>query len=161
MTDTPPDTPAPEIRFYHLQNTALTDAVVQLLAVCTGRGWNAGVVSDSAEFLQAVDGGLWGNGADFVPHAVAGDMHNGRYDVMQSVLLSPTPNAINTPQVVFVVGGGDYSRADFGGVPLICHVFDGRDGDSVTHARGLWKKYDGAGECLTYWQQENGKWNKK
>ena len=168
MTDTPQST-QPEIRFYHLQGTDMSHALGTLLDVCVSRDWRALVVSNRGDYLQALDTYLWGHngGESFLAHSIAGSMDKGAHDAMHPILLSGTVVDTNNPYALFMLHGSDSddfapsSAGQFAGAELVCRVFDGMDTDSVEHARDLWKKYDDAGNHLTYWQQESGKWVKK
>ena len=160
MTDSTPNL-SPEIRFYHLQGTDMSHALGALLDVCITRNWRALVVSDNDGYLHSLDGYLWGHngGESFLAHSVVGSIDNGAHDGMHPILLGDAVVDTNNPYALFMLHGSDSD--DFAGAELICRVFDGADTDSVEHARTLWKKYDDAGNHLTYWQQESGKWVKK
>lgn len=147
-----------EIRFYHLQQTPVDGALMNLLSVCVQRGWNALVVSDNDVFLQNIDDTLWQQDG-FIPHAIIGKMNNGDCDSLNPILLGNTVCDINTPYVLFLLHGVDTD--DFAGASVVCHLFDGQEGESVDFARNLWKKYGDGGHYLTYWQQENKTWVKK
>lgn len=152
-----------EIRFYHLKHTSVEAALVRLLSVCVNRGWHALVVSDSDAFLETIDATLWLQ-EDFIPHAVAGQMHQGKYDALNPILLCNTLCNDNNPHALFLLHEADTNSEDkdnFVGAGLVCHLFDGRDGDNVNTARTFWKRYLDRGYHLTYWQQDNKTWVKK
>ena len=154
------DNKQPEIRFYHLVGTDMSDAIAKLLHVCMGRDWRAVVVSDNDAYLQSLDGYLWGYGDNtFLAHSRAGSIKGGECDNVHPILLSNGVTGTNSPYALFMTHTSDTD--DFSGAELICRMFEGHDEVSVNHARVLWKRYADAGYHLTYWQQEGGSWVKK
>jgi DNA polymerase-3 subunit chi len=43
----------------------------------------------------------------------------------------------------------------------VCILFDGLDGEALSHARGQWKALTDAGCAARYWSEESGKWEEK
>jgi DNA polymerase-3 subunit chi len=44
--------------------------------------------------------------------------------------------------------------------PVVILLFDGRDEDQLTAARGQWTTLKGAGAALSYWREGPGGWEK-
>lgn len=146
-----------EIRFYHLQRTALDVALPQLLEKVLERDWRAVVITGSPERVQALNTQLWTYGRDsFLPHGTAEDGHAG----LQPVWLTDEDENPNQATVLFLVDGAESEKTD--GYELCCTLFDGNDEDAVTRARTHWRHYKDQGHALTYWQQnERGQWEQK
>ena len=146
-----------EIRFYHLQRTALEMALPQLLEKVIERGWRAVVMAESPERVAALNTQLWTYGNDsFLPH---GSVEDGNSS-LQPIWLTHENENPNEASVIFLVDG-----AEVDGVAqydLCCDLFDGNDSDSVARARVRWKQFSDQGFALTYWQQnEQGHWGDK
>ena len=59
------------------------------------------------------------------------------------------------------VAGGDVTAEEVTNLDRVCILFDGHDGNALTHARGQWKALTEAGCNAQYWAQEDGRWTKK
>ena len=143
-----------EIRFYHLQRTALEMALPQLLEKVIERGWRAVVMAGSPERVAALNTQLWTYGNDsFLPH---GSVEDGNSS-LQPIWLTHENENPNEASVIFLVdGAGADVVAQY---DLCCDLFDGNDSDSVACARVRWKQFNDQGFALTYWQQnELGHW---
>lgn len=143
-----------EVRFYHLQRSALERALPQLLEKTLERDWRAVVIAGSAERVEALNGQLWTYTNDsFLPHGTRREGH----PELQPVWLTDADENPNSATVLFLVDGADSERID--GYDLVCDLFDGRDGTAVEQARTRWRTRKDAGHKLTYWQQdETGRW---
>ena len=146
-----------EVLFYHLDRSALEAVLPQLLEKTLERGWKAVVRTGSDERLRALDAHLWTYRDDsFLPHGPAG--HD--TDVHQPVLLTTGTANPAGANVLFAVDGAAPDGLD--AYQRCVLMFDGRDNDAVTAARGYWKTVSAAGHDVTYWQQnEAGRWEKK
>ncbi|MCB1482579.1 MAG: DNA polymerase III subunit chi [Rhodobiaceae bacterium] len=147
----------PEIFFYHLERQALEQALPLLVEKSLERGWKALVRCGSYERLEALDTALWTYREDsFLPHGR--DSEAGAPD--EPALLTTEAANPNGAHVLFVV---DRAGTDaLNGYERIVYMFDGRDDEALTQARGFWKEAKEAGHDLTYWQQDGrGRWEKK
>ena len=144
-----------EVWFYHLERTALDQALPELLERTLQRGWRALVRSPEAERVEHLDGWLWSYRDDsFLPHGTAGEAHEAR----QPVLLTPAMDAPNAPDVLVLLDGAEPGDLDRYQRCLI--LFDGRDESALANARGRWKSLKGAGLPVSYWKQGERGWEK-
>ena len=144
-----------EVWFYHLERTALDQALPELLERTLARGWRALVRSAAAERIEHLDGWLWSYRDDaFLPHGAAGEAHEDR----QPVLLTTGMEATNAPQVLVLLDGAE--PGDLEGYARCLILFDGRDEAAVATARGRWKTLKGAGLPVAYWKQGERGWEK-
>ena len=144
-----------EVWFYHLERTALDQALPELLERTLARGWRALVRSAAAERIEHLDGWLWSYRDDaFLPHGAAGEAHEER----QPVLLTTGMEAPNGPQVLVLLDGAE--PGDLEGYARCLILFDGRDEAAVATARGRWKTLKGAGLPVAYWKQGERGWEK-
>jgi DNA polymerase III subunit chi len=143
-----------EIGFYHLTRSTLTQALPQLLARTLAAGQRALVFGSNVAVLDALSTALWAQPA-WLPHGSASD---GDAD-LQPIWLSVDAEPLNGARYLFLIEGAetdrikDYERA--------FDMFDGNNPGAVTAARVRWKNAKGAGHTMTYWQQTEGKWQKK
>ena len=146
-----------EVRFYHLQQKTLEQALPQLLEKTLERGWRAVVMAGSEARVEALNGLLWTYTREgFLPHGTKKDGYPDR----QPVWLTDADENPNNANVLFLVDGAESTR--IGEFDLCCEVFDGRDDMAVSGARDHWKLRKESGFDLTYWQQtERGGWEKK
>ncbi|MBL24555.1 MAG: DNA polymerase III subunit chi [Rhodospirillaceae bacterium] len=146
-----------EIRFYHLQQTALEAALPKLLEKVLERDWRAVVMTGSAERVQALNTRLWTYGRDsFLPHGTAEDGNA----ALQPIWLTHEDENPNEATVLFLVDGAESGNTEK--FDLCCTLFDGNDEDAVSRARARWRQYKDQGHELTYWQQnDGGQWEEK
>ena len=147
----------PEILFYHLERQSLEQALPLLVEKSLQRGWRAAIRCGSTERLDALDTALWTYREDsFLPHGR--DSEAGAPE--EPVLLTTGTANANKADVLFIVDRAATGELS-GYVRVVC-MFDGRDEEALTEARGFWKQAKEAGHDLTYWQQDDsGKWQKK
>jgi DNA polymerase III subunit chi len=146
-----------EIRFYHLQRTALEAALPPMLEKTLERGQRAVVMAGSEERVEHLADRLWTyNDRSFLPHGSARDGHAD----MQPVWLTTADENPNGAQVLFLTDGTTSGQvADY---ELCVELFDGNDESAVQAARARWTAYKAAGHRLTYWQQSAaGRWEQK
>jgi len=146
-----------EVWFYHLERTALEQALPELLERTLSKGWRALVRSPDAARLEQFDAWLWTWRDDaFLPHGLASEVHADR----QPVLLSSEPENINTAQALFLID--DAEPGDLAGFERCVVLFDGRDEAALAAARQRWKAITAAGHPASYWRQgaERG-WEKQ
>lgn len=146
-----------EIRFYHLQRTALEAALPPMLEKTLDRGQRAVVMAGSEERIEHLVDHLWTySERGFLPHGSARD---GNAD-LQPVWLTTADENPNAAQVLFLTDGTNSLKvADY---QLCVELFDGNDEAAVQTARERWKNYKDAGYAPTYWQQSAaGRWEQK
>lgn len=146
-----------EIWFYHLEQDSLEKVLPDLLEKTLSRGWRALVRAGSQERLDSLTTHLWVFRADsFLPHGLAKD----GFAEQQPVFLTTDSDNPNNADILFLVDGAE--AGDVAGFKRCVRIFDGRDGDSLEHARAHWKQAVADGFDVTYWQQSaGGKWEKK
>ena len=146
-----------EIRFYHLQRTALEAALPPMLEKTLERGQRAVVMAASDERVEHLTDQLWTySERSFLPHGSARDGNA----AVQPVWLTTADENPNAAQVLFLTDGTRSEKvAEY---QLCVELFDGNDEASVQAARARWKTYKDAGHALTYWQQSAaGRWEQK
>jgi DNA polymerase-3 subunit chi len=150
-----------EVLFYHLERRALEDVLPGLLEKTRERGWKALVRVGSAERMAALDTHLWTyNDHGFLAHGTAADGHAAR----QPIYLTVEDENPNQAEVLFLAGAdpGDWTGDAMKARTRIVLLFDGRDEEALTAARGHWKLAKDAGHDVTYWKESStGKWEKQ
>ncbi len=144
--------------FYHLEQTALDQALPELLDKTLARGWKARVCSPLTERLEHLDGWLWSwRDESFLPHG----LESGPYAERQPVLLAQDPAQNPTgAEALFLLDGAE--PGDLTAYLRCLILFDGRSDAAVAHARSQWKRLKSEGLDLSYWQQTaRGGWEKK
>ena len=146
-----------EVWFYHLERTALDQALPDLLQKTLARGWRALVRSPDAQRIEHLDGWLWSFREDsFLPHGLV-DEPQAR---QQPVLLSTAAENVNEAKALFLLDDAEPGPLDDYERCLI--LFDGRDEETVTAARRRWSALKSRGHPLSYWRQSaEGKWEKQ
>jgi DNA polymerase III subunit chi len=146
-----------EVWFYHLERTALDQALPELLEKTLARGWRAVVRTTVDERVEHLDGWLWSYRDDsFLAHGTAAESMAER----QPILLTTGAENLNSAQAVFLVDGAVAGPLD--GVERCILLFDGRDPEATAEARQRWKAFRDAGHSVSYWRQgaERG-WEKQ
>ena len=146
-----------QIRFYHLQRTALEAALPPMLEKTLERGQRAVVMAGSEERVEQLTDHLWTySERGFLPH---GSTRDGNA-ALQPVWLTTADENPNQAQVLFLTEGTTSRRvAEY---QLCVELIDGNDEAAVQAARERWKNYKDAGHALTYWQQSTaGRWEQK
>ena len=146
-----------EVWFYHLEQTALDQALPDLLEKTLARGWRALVRSPSTARLEHLDAWLWTYRDDaFLAHGLAEEEENQR----QPILLTGGMQNLNTAQAVFLLDDAEPGALEAFKRCIV--MFDGRDDEAVTKARGRWKAIKAAGHPASYWRQSDaGRWEKQ
>ena len=146
-----------EVWFYHLESTALDQALPELLEKTLQRGWRALVRSPGPDRIDHLDGWLWSyRDESFLPHGLADEAEAER----QPVLLTTGADTPNEAQALFLLDGAE--PGDLSAFERCLILFDGRDEAAVKAARGRWKTIKAAGHAVSYWKQsEQGRWEKQ
>jgi len=146
-----------EVWFYHLERTALEQALPSLLERTLARKWRALVRTTAKDRLDHLDAALWSYRDEaFLPHGVEGEPHAER----QPVLLTTDKANTNAAQALFLIDGAEPDDLD--GFERGLVLFDGRDESQVERARGQWKALKTRGINVSYWREsaERG-WEKQ
>jgi DNA polymerase-3 subunit chi len=146
-----------EVLFYQLDRHPLEKVLPGLLERSLERGWRAIVQTGGTERLEALDTLLWTYSEEsFLPH---GGPKEGP-PAMQPVFLTTGEDNPNGAAIRFLVDGADV--AVFDGYARVVYLFDGKDEEARTRARGQWKRAKGSGCEVTFWRQnERGVWQKQ
>jgi DNA polymerase-3 subunit chi len=146
-----------EVWFYHLERTALDQALPELLDRTLKRGWKALVRASSKDRVEHLDGWLWSFRDDsFLPHGCAEEPQAAR----QPVLLTTGLDNPNGAEALFLIDGAE--PGELTGYERCILLFDGRDPAATALARERWKTFRAAGLAVSYWRQgaERG-WEKQ
>lgn len=145
-----------EIWFYHLERSTLDQVLPELLDRTLQKGWRAQVRISDPVLMEQVDERLWLWRDDaFLAHGRADQPHAER----QPILLTAQAANPNGAQALFIVDRSDMDASEPFERCFI--IFDGRDEESLHHARERWKALKQAGANLAYWKQtEQGRWEK-
>src|SRR5262245_8925439 len=137
-----------EIRFYHLQRTALETALPPMLEKTLERGQRAVARAGSKERdEQLTDERRTNSERGSLPPGSARDDNA----ALQPIWLTTADDNPNGAQVLFLTDGTSSRKvADY---QLCVELFDGNDEAAVQAARARWKDYKEARHALTYWQQ--------
>jgi DNA polymerase III subunit chi len=113
-------------------------------------------MAGSAERVDHLDALLWTyDEASFLPHGTARDGTAERHPVW---LTAGEENPNGATMLVLVDGA---RSARLGGYARCCDVFDGNDDAAVAAACQRWREAKAAGHRLVYWEQNQGKWEKR
>jgi DNA polymerase III subunit chi len=146
-----------EVLFYHLRRQPLETVLPTLLEKSLDRGWRVIVQAASDERVEALDAYLWTYREDgFLPHGTykEGDAAE------QPILLTVNDDNANQADVRFLVDGVPLP-ADAQVYRRVVLLFDGEDPDALEAARGRWTTAKAQGFAVTYWQSEEGRWQRK
>jgi DNA polymerase III subunit chi len=145
-----------EVGFYHLRTTPLERALPRILERALAEDLRVVVVAGSSERVEHLDALLWTyDDASFLPHGSARDGQAER----QPVWLTAADENPNAATMLVLVDGVSSARlADYA---RCCDIFDGNDEAAVQAARERWRQAKAAGHRLVYWEQVQGKWEKR
>jgi DNA polymerase-3 subunit chi len=128
----------------------------KLLERALAEGHRIVVMASSPERVDHLDDLLWTyNDASFLPH---GSVKHGNAE-RQPIWLTTEDENPNQASILVLVDGATSER--LGAFARCCDMFDGNDEAAVTGARRRWKDAQAAGHQLTYWEQVEGKWEKR
>jgi DNA polymerase-3 subunit chi len=144
--------------FYHLERSALAEALPPLLEKARAKGWRALVRVGSPARLQELDDALWTYREEaFLPHGRADEPWPER----QPILLTLDEERLNAAELVVLVDGAGVP-ADLTGARRCAVLFDARDEEAVHAARQTWKTLKATGADLSYWRQApDGGWREE
>jgi DNA polymerase-3 subunit chi len=145
-----------EVWFYHLERTALEEALPELLEKTLARGWKALVRGRDGRRLEQLDQHLWTWRDDsFLPHGLAEEPLAAR----QPILLTTGQENPNGAEALFLVDGAEPGTLD--GYARAMVLFDGRDEAAVAAARAQWSALKATGAAISYWRQKERGWEKQ
>jgi DNA polymerase-3 subunit chi len=145
-----------EIGFYHLRNSPLERALPRLLERALAEGHRVVVMAGSSERVDHLNDLLWTyNEESFLPHGSARDGNAERQPIW---LTAADENPNRAGMLVLVDGARSARLADY---LRCCDMFDGNDEAAVAAARQRWVEAKAAGHAVTYWEQRDGKWEKR
>ncbi|MFD2261356.1 DNA polymerase III subunit chi [Lacibacterium aquatile] len=144
-----------EVRFYHLQRSALEVALPKLLERIHGLPARAVLLAGSDARVEFLASKLWEYSPDsFLPHGTPRDGHASR----QPIYMTTEPGNPNGAKALVLVDGVD---APLDGFEMIFDIFDGRDDMAVEAARNRYRNAKAAGHMLKYFQQTDKGWEQK
>ena len=145
-----------EVWFYHLERTALDQALPDLLEKTLAKGWRAVVRATTAERLARLDSLLWTYRDDsFLAHGLADEPDAAR----QPILLTTGGDNLNHADALFLIDGAE--DGTFAGYKRCVDLFDGRDPHAVEAARARWRAAKALGVDLAYWKQGAKGWERQ
>jgi DNA polymerase III subunit chi len=145
-----------EIGFYHLRSMPLERALPSILERGVAAGHRIVVIAGSSERVEHLNDLLWTyNDASFLPHGSARDGNAER----QPIWLTANDENPNAATMLVLVDGA--SSSHLGSYARCCDIFDGNDEAAVAAARRRWQEAKAGGHQLVYWEQTEGKWEKR
>jgi DNA polymerase-3 subunit chi len=146
-----------EIRFYHLEQRRVDQALPPLLERALEEGQRVLVRASSDEMVAALNERLWTyDDASFLPHGAAGDGD----PMEQPIFLTSESGNPNSATMLVELSG-----AETGGLhdpfDLVVLLFDGRDEAALGHARSEWRRLKDLGRTISYWREsDEGGWER-
>lgn len=146
-----------EVWFYHLERTALDQALPELLQKTLQKGWRALVRFADQGRAETIDTRLWTWRDDaFLPHGLSTEPMAER----QPILLTTELENANDAQALFVLDGAEVGSLD--PYERCILLFDGADPQALAHAREQWKALKASGAVVSYWREgETRGWEKQ
>jgi DNA polymerase-3 subunit chi len=146
-----------EIRFYHLEQRWVDQALPPLLERALEEGRRVLVRASSEEMVTALNERLWTyDDASFLPHGAAGDGD----PMEQPIFLTTELKNANAATTLVRLSGAETSEAD-DAFDLVVLMFDGRDEAALAHARGEWRRLKDQGGTISYWREsDEGGWER-
>jgi DNA polymerase III subunit chi len=143
-----------EIRFYHLEQRRIDQALPPLLERALEEGRRVLVRASSDEMVAALNERLWTyDESSFLPHGAAGD---GDPTTQPIFLTSELENPNSATMLVKLSGAEGEGDEPF---DLVVLLFDGRDEAALAHARGEWRRLKDQGRTISYWREsDEGGW---
>jgi DNA polymerase III subunit chi len=146
-----------EVRFYHLEQRRVDQALPPLLERALEEGRRILVRASSDEMVAALNERLWTyDDSSFLPHGAAGDG-----DPMdQPIFLTGEVENRNAATTLVRLSGAEVGAAD-DAFDLVVLLFDGRDEAALAQARGEWRRLKDEGRALSYWREsDEGGWER-
>ena len=146
-----------DIRFYHLTQQTLEQALPKLMVKVIGVGMRALVKVPDKTYMDTLDKVLWDfDPASFILH----DKDGSSYPGDQNIFLTLNDDNVNQSDIIVLVD--NMMIDDFSAYKRCLYMFDGRNEVIVSKAREHWKKFKDSDTDMSYWQQtEFGGWEQK
>ena len=145
-----------EIRFYHLEQRRIDQALPPLLEHAREEGRRVLVRASSDEMVAALNERLWTyDESSFLPHGAAGDGD----PMTQPIFLTSELENPNAATMLVKLSGAEGEADD--AFDLVILMFDGRDEAALAHARGEWRRLKDQGRTISYWREsDEGGWER-
>ncbi|MFT4090708.1 MAG: DNA polymerase III subunit chi [Asticcacaulis sp.] len=145
-----------QVWFYHLERTALKDALPDILEKVLERGLRAYVRGEGDDRLSELDQALWASKPEsFLAHGLETEDHAER----QPILIGSSEKAVNNADILISVSA--MNLPDLSGYKRCLIMFEGQDDAHLGWARQQWKQLKSQSFDLAYWKQnEHGKWER-
>jgi DNA polymerase-3 subunit chi len=146
-----------EIRFYHLEQRRVDQALPRLLERALEEGRRVLVRASSQEMVAALNERLWTyDDASFLPHGAAGDGD----PMEQPIFLTSELANPNAATMLVRLSGAETGAADDAFDPVVL-MFDGRDETALGEARSEWRRLKDLGRTISYWREsDEGAWER-
>ena len=146
-----------EIRFYHLEQRRVDQALPPLLEDALEEGRRVLVRASSEEMVAALNERLWTyDDGSFLPHGAAGDGD----PMEQPIFLTSELENPNAATMLVRLSGTETGERD-DAFDLVVMMFDGRDDAALAQARGEWRRLKDQGSTLSYWREsDEGGWER-
>lgn len=143
-----------EIRFYHLEQRRIDQALPPLLEHALEEGRRVLVRASSDEMVAALNERLWTyDESGFLPHGAAGDGD----PMTQPIFLTSELENPNSATMLVKLSGAEGEAED--AFDLVVLLFDGRDDAALADARGEWRRLKDQGRTISYWREsDEGGW---
>jgi DNA polymerase-3 subunit chi len=145
-----------EIRFYHLEQRRIDQALPPLLERALEEGRRVLVRASSDEMVAALNERLWTyDESSFLPHGAAGDGD----PMTQPIFLTSELENPNSATMLVKLSGAEGEAED--AFDLVVLLFDGRDEAALADARGEWRRLKDQGRTISYWREsDEGGWER-
>lgn len=145
-----------EIRFYHLQNQRVEQALPLLLMKALSTDKRIVVKGVNEKRMKQLNETLWTYDANsFLPHGVKSD----GFSSDQPIYLTTDDENPNYAEILITIDGANLCHDNQ--FTMQCHMFDGDHPDHLQRARAQWRSLQEAEHDLTYWQQTANGWEEK
>jgi DNA polymerase-3 subunit chi len=143
-----------EIRFYHLEQRRIDQALPPLLEHALEEGRRVLVRASSDEMVAALNERLWTyDESSFLPHGAAGDGD----PMTQPIFLTSELENPNSATMLVKLSGAEGEAED--AFDLVVLLFEGRDDAALADARGEWRRLKDQGRTISYWREsDEGGW---
>jgi len=145
-----------EIRFYHLENQRIEQALPALLTKALEAGHRILIKSEDPNQIKSLNDHLWThNAATFLPHGTEKE----GFTADHPIYLTTKDENPNQSTMLLLLNAAALPPLDE--YKLCCNLFDAHAGNALEKAREQWKTLKEEGKAMTYWQQTEGRWIKK
>ncbi|MFH5774024.1 DNA polymerase III subunit chi [Paracoccus sp. NGMCC 1.201697] len=143
--------------FYHLTRSGPAQLLPMLIGKSLRAGWRVEVRGRDRARQAGLDETLW-QGDGFLPHGLAGGVHDPRQPVLLTVAGQPATNA---PRCLIALDGAPVGGQECNDLDRVCIIFDGNDSEALDTARAQWREFKAAGVAAEYWSEADGRWERK